>query len=67
MNATEIQQKSRTNKSFQNYRVVAESGTDALNFDYISQLGSGFDQKWETVKKKQQARMESLLLSPTEI
>lgn len=53
MNNTEIQQKSRINKSFKNYRVVAESGTNALNFDYISQLGCGFDQKWETVKKKQ--------------
>lgn len=59
----------RTNKSCENYRVITVSGTNALNFYYISQLIWKSDQKGGIVKKKQQVQNRvtcAKLISPNQ-
>ena len=51
-------------KKCENFILVVESGTNALCFDHNSQPSSEADQKEGIVKERQEAQLESHVLSP---
>ena len=43
----------RKNRNWKKFRIVAESGTNALNFYFISQLSCQYGQKGQIAKKNE--------------
>ena len=43
----------RNNRNWEKFRIVAESGTHALNFYFISKLNWQYGQKGQIVKKNE--------------
>lgn len=48
----------RISKSPETYREVAENGINTLNFDCISHLSSGSEQKGRVVKNQKQTKQK---------
>ena len=65
VNTTKESAKNRINKSFKKYRLVAESGTNALNFGYISQSESLIKREELFFKKRGVPVVAQRLTNPT--